>query len=47
MAVVCYKDFSEGPKHIKYHNFTVRAEEIEKFISNIKVEGGDDIPEDL
>ncbi|CAD8168812.1 unnamed protein product [Paramecium pentaurelia] len=47
MAAVCYKDFSEGPNHIKYHNFTVRPEEIEKFISSIKAEGGDDIPEDL
>ncbi|CAD8078507.1 unnamed protein product [Paramecium sonneborni] len=32
---------------IDYHNFTVRPEEIEKFIKNFKVEDGDDVPEDL
>ncbi|CAK86551.1 unnamed protein product (macronuclear) [Paramecium tetraurelia] len=47
MAAVCYKDFSDGPNHIQYHNFTVRPEEIEKFFGNLKIEGGDDIPEDL
>lgn len=47
MAAVCYKDFSDGPNHIQYHNFTIHPEEIEKFIKNIKPEGGDDIPEDL
>ncbi|CAD8169267.1 unnamed protein product [Paramecium pentaurelia] len=47
MAAVCYKDHSDGPNHIKYHDFTVNPEEIEKFIGSQNPSGGDDIPEDL
>ncbi|CAD8060867.1 unnamed protein product [Paramecium primaurelia] len=47
IAAVCYRDFSDGPNHIQYHDFTVQPEEIERFIDKFQPQGGDDIPEDL
>ncbi|CAK73182.1 unnamed protein product (macronuclear) [Paramecium tetraurelia] len=47
IAAVCYRDFTDGPNHIQYHDFTVQPEEIEKFIDKFQPKGGEDIPEDL
>jgi hypothetical protein len=46
VAIVAYRDFDDI-KHFEVQDFTTDIDIIEKFLSNIKVSGGNDIPEDV
>jgi hypothetical protein len=47
LGFIGYKDYNDKNKYIIYPDFTNKIEDVKNFIKNTRVEGGDDICEDM